>query len=124
MAMDMDPPSRLENKRLQELLALGGSREFVDDLLADFSEQAPRLLDGMKKGCLSNNATQAESAAHKLMGSCRELGFGDVQHLCQQFERLCKQNDIPKASTVLVEIQTSYPRIQSEITHFLKGPSK
>jgi HPt (histidine-containing phosphotransfer) domain-containing protein len=107
-------------RRLLELVVLGGGRrEFVHELLFEFKAQAPSLLSAMEGGCKANDAKQAGDAAHKLKGSCRELGFTNVQNLCDNFEQMCRHKDIASASVVLIEIQTSFPSIEVEITNFL-----
>jgi HPt (histidine-containing phosphotransfer) domain-containing protein len=124
MRMVQDPKEIQNSKRIQELLNIGGGcREFVAELLMEFHEQAPTLMEGMKKGCETGDARLAEQSAHKLKGSCRELGFEEVQQLCHQFERLCRVSDLPNASLLLLDIESSYPRVEIEINDFLKGHS-
>lgn len=119
-----DTKETQNSKRIQELLDIGGGcREFVAELLIEFHAQAPTLMAGMKKGCETEDARLAEQSAHKLKGSCRELGFEEVQQLCHQFERLCRVADFPNASMLLLDIESSYPRVEIEINDFLKGNS-
>jgi len=62
--------------------------EIVDELVTLFVDGTPPLIDELRAGAESGDAEAVRRAAHKLKGSCQNIGAGFMATLASDFERL------------------------------------
>ena len=62
--------------------------EIVDELMTLFVDGTPPLIDELRAGAESGDAEAVRRAAHKLKGSCQNIGAGFMATLASDFERL------------------------------------
>jgi HPt (histidine-containing phosphotransfer) domain-containing protein len=67
------PPGVIDTVILGELQAAAG-KEFVDDLLVTFSEEAPQLLDELRSALAAGSAERFRRAAHSLKSNAMTFG--------------------------------------------------
>ena len=63
--------------------------EIVDQLVELFVESTPPLLDELRAGAESGDGEAVRRAAHKLKGSCQNIGAGFMARLAHDLERTC-----------------------------------
>ena len=60
--------------------------EIVDQLIELFVESTPPLLDELRDGAESGDGEAVRRAAHKLKGSCQNIGAGFMAKLAHDLE--------------------------------------
>jgi HPt (histidine-containing phosphotransfer) domain-containing protein len=63
--------------------------EIVDQLVELFVSSTPPLLEELRAGAASGDGEAVRRAAHKLKGSCQNIGAGFMAKLAHDLERSC-----------------------------------
>jgi HPt (histidine-containing phosphotransfer) domain-containing protein len=63
----------------------------------------------------SSQATDLEEAAHKLKGSCSNLGAARLRDLCQQLEKLGRNGSLQTAPELLASVEEEFGRVRAEL---------
>jgi len=67
----------------------------------------------------SSQATDLEEAAHKLKGSCSNLGAARLRDLCQQLEKLGRDGSLQTAPELLASVEEEFGRVRTELVDAL-----
>jgi CheY-like chemotaxis protein len=80
--------SGLDHEVLAELqsLAEGHDPEFFENVIKLFLEEAPQRLASLRASATSHDAKALKAGAHKLRGSCRQLGIVSMAAVCMSLE--------------------------------------
>ncbi len=82
----------------------------VDDLLRQFLDQAPKLIDTVAEGLAKRDVERARSAAHRLKGAAATIGFMALGETAARCEKLLKSGELEDAASVLAEMRAAMSR--------------
>ena len=68
-----------------------------------------------------NNIEKMWQAAHKLKGSCLNLGAQKLANLCNEIENKGKSGDITHIKKLTSRLQSVYSETEIALKNFLKG---
>ena len=90
--------------------------EIVDQLVALFAESTPPLLEQLSTPSHGGDGDAVRRLAHKLKGSCQNVGAHRMATLCRQLEE-----PGARAATLVDELAAIYPATLAEIRDILTG---
>jgi signal transduction histidine kinase/CheY-like chemotaxis protein/HPt (histidine-containing phosphotransfer) domain-containing protein len=96
--------------RLQELM--GGNPRHLRDLFDSFLEDAPRLLDDLRRGLAASDAATIRLAAHTLKSNAADFGATTLHAQAQSLEQLAKAGTLVGAEPLVGSIEQEYGRVQ------------
>jgi two-component system sensor histidine kinase/response regulator len=99
---------------LQSLIN-SGMGDIVPQLIEIFLETAPQDIAKAGAALRSSQATDLEDAAHKLKGSCSNLGAARLRELCQQLENLGRDGSLQTAPELLASAEQEFSRVRAEL---------
>jgi two-component system sensor histidine kinase/response regulator len=97
-----------------------GMGDIIPRLIEIFLETAPRDLEKASAAVCSSHATDLEEAAHKLKGSCGNLGAMRLRDLCQRLEKLGRDGTLQAAPELLASIEEEFGRVRTELVAALE----
>ena len=104
MDSEMSPP--IDRAHLTEMT--GGDTEFEAELMQEFLNSAPGLIQSLETALENNDMKALEMAAHTLKGSCRSLGAMVMSNPCEELEEMGRQGSASGFEPFLKEVQDHY----------------
>jgi len=97
----------LDSTALQRLQAtLGSEAEFLlPELIDEFNEEAPELLDFARKALAGGNAADLRRAAHTLKSNSATFGAMRLSEYSHQLEELAKQERLEDGVALMDTLQ-------------------
>ncbi len=92
-----------------------GMGDIIPRLIEIFLETAPLDIEKAVAAVRSSQATDLEEAAHKLKGSCGNLGAARLRDLCQQLEKLGRDGSLQDAPELLAAAEEEFARVRTEL---------
>jgi GAF domain-containing protein/CheY-like chemotaxis protein/HPt (histidine-containing phosphotransfer) domain-containing protein len=86
---------------------VGGDTQFVTDLIAQFSEDAPGLLAAARAGLEQGDADAVRRAAHTLKSNAATFGAGALAERSRELEEAAKRGELDGGSDLVEAIQWS-----------------
>jgi HPt (histidine-containing phosphotransfer) domain-containing protein len=93
--------------------------DIIPRLIEIFLESAPRDIEKATAALCNSQATDLEEAAHKLKGSCSNLGAARLRDLCQQLEKLGRDGFLQTAPELLAAAEEEFRRVRAELVDVL-----
>lgn len=109
-------------------------RAVVDRLCADFDRalrrrlldlfvgQAPGLLATLRDRVAREDPDGVVQSAHKLRGSCLNLGAGRMSRVCRRLEQTAGAGDLAQAPSLLEDLDRAFEATRTELSTRLVGP--
>jgi two-component system, sensor histidine kinase and response regulator len=92
-----------------------GMADIIPRLIEIFLETAPRDVEKAGIALGNSHATDLEEAAHKLKGSCGNLGATRLRDLCQQLENLGREGSLQTAPELFALLEEEFARARTEL---------
>jgi two-component system, sensor histidine kinase and response regulator len=92
-----------------------GMGDIIPRLIEIFLETAALDIEKAVAAVRSCQATDLEEAAHKLKGSCGNLGAARLRDLCQQLEKLGRDGSLQNAPELLAAAEEEFARVRTEL---------
>jgi CheY-like chemotaxis protein/HPt (histidine-containing phosphotransfer) domain-containing protein len=92
-----------------------GMGHIVPQLIEIFLRTAPGDIEKAAAAVRNSDATDLEDAAHKLKGSCSNLGAARLRDFCQRLEKLGRDGTLQDASKLLAAAETELGRVRTEL---------
>jgi two-component system, sensor histidine kinase and response regulator len=102
-------------------LTNAGMSDIIPRLIEIFLETAPRDIEKAATALRGSDATELEEAAHKLKGSCGNLGAARLRDLCQQLEKLGREGSLQAAPELLASVEDEFGRVRTELVAALNA---
>jgi PAS domain S-box-containing protein len=97
----------------EELLSrLGGDTEVLDEVVALFLAESPRMLGNVREALDQGDARALGRAAHTLKGAAANLAAGGAAGVARRLEDQARQGDIAGAATTFAELQEQIERLE------------
>jgi two-component system sensor histidine kinase/response regulator len=116
-----EPANREPLPRATDLQPLinSGMGDIIPRLIEIFLDTAPHDIEKAVAALRSSQATDLEEAAHKLKGSCSNLGAARLRDLCQQLEKLGRDGSLQTAPELLASVEEEFGRVRTELVDAL-----
>ena len=106
----------LDDDKLNSIKALAdGDDDFFRELTDLFFERAPALLNEMQQALSSKDATQFERSSHALKGSSGNLGAMRMMKVCEEMERIGRENVIEQAEGLMPMLVDLYSATEAQL---------
>lgn len=100
-------------QRLRE--DLGGDEATLQDILATFAAEAPRLLARLRMAHDAGDAPGAARAAHALKGASGDVGALGLLDLARALEARCKAGDLAGAAPLVAQAEAEWARVRAAL---------
>jgi CheY-like chemotaxis protein len=92
-----------------------GMGDIIPRLIEIFLETAPHDIEKAGAALRSSQGADLEDAAHRLKGSCSNLGAERLRDLCQQLERLGRDGSLQGARELIAAVEKEFDRVRMEL---------
>ncbi len=97
---------KISPEKYDELRDLsGGNNELIQDLLAKFLDNSPRLIEEAQSGFDANDPKKIEYAIHTLKGSALSLGLTPMAEFLVELNKKTKANDFSTLPDALPKLR-------------------
>jgi len=100
---------------------IGDDPELVQELVGLFSDEAPRLLDAIRKAVAASDAHAVAHAAHTLKGSAANLGAPRASEAALVLEMIGRSGDLGPAGVACERLEAELARLQDALAAHLAG---
>ena len=91
---------------------VGGSEEFLAELIDTFLIDAPQLLADMRQAVEGGNAAGLRLAAHSLKSNGADFGAKTFSGLCKEIEALGKAEALAGAEGLVTQVEAEYEKVK------------
>lgn len=85
--------------------------DIVTELINIFVKHSPETLDLLSDAVKADDRPQVVKLAHKLKGSCANLGAEYMRNLCQDLEENGTSMDAAKMNSMIEEVKNAYSEL-------------
>ena len=118
-AVEVKPPSTqsegLDAGVFVTLRQMLGQDQFLAEVIDIYLEDAPKLLEVMKKAVAQGKAISLQQAAHTLKSSSAVFGATSLSHFCQELEVSGSTGTWAKAAALMSQVETEYEKVQTAL---------
>ncbi|GJL58820.1 MAG: hypothetical protein NPIRA03_16770 [Nitrospirales bacterium] len=122
-ALDPSPP--LDSATLADLRRLGGDEDptFVISVIDQFCRDSVTHMNGINLAIQENKSDSLLRVAHALKGCSRTIGAKPLAELAFQLEQMGQTQNLEKAQSIFVSLQSEFERVQAALQDELKQSS-
>jgi PAS domain S-box-containing protein len=95
----------------QALDALGGDPNLLKTLTESVIEEAPRMIDAVRRSVADGDGERLQLTAHTLKGSIRYFGVNEASRLAFRLEKMGEEGDLDDAAAVLASLEVELDRL-------------
>jgi len=95
------------------LETIGGDKEFLDELIVTFLEDAPGMLDDMDIAVADQDADKLRLVSHSLKTNSAQFGATALFELCRDVELQAKEGDF--AASQVAEARTEFEIVRQAL---------
>ncbi|MDX2216720.1 MAG: PAS domain S-box protein [Oculatellaceae cyanobacterium bins.114] len=89
----------------------------IDQLMQNFLDDAPELLENIKQAVTQQDATQLKTSAHALRSMSLNLGMVNLATTCQSLELMAKMNHLIDLEEALSNVEIAYEQVILALKH-------
>ena len=114
--------ARVEVFRVSRLLeSCDDDDELARDVVADFLDTAPSLMDRLARAVAGGDAVHARLEAHSLKGSAQTLGAEALAGAGLDMEEAAKHGELSRAPSLLTRIEDEFRRALPALEEYFQG---
>jgi CheY-like chemotaxis protein/HPt (histidine-containing phosphotransfer) domain-containing protein len=98
----------------------GGDREFVQEVINSYLEDAPQRLEAIEQAIAKNQSQQLTSSAHALKSLSATVGASYLANLCEQLQELGKQNRVEESSEIATQLPDAFSQVRQALQEQLQ----
>jgi HPt (histidine-containing phosphotransfer) domain-containing protein len=87
------------------LAQVEGDEKLLQEIVAIFVDEAPKLLAKLREGIVSRNLELLERTAHNLKGQLGYLGASSAAQMSRELEDTGHHGDLPRAQRIVDELE-------------------
>ncbi|MGE0173246.1 MAG: response regulator [Oligoflexales bacterium] len=95
--------------------------EFVDKLIEMFLEFAPPLIANIASSISAENSKDLTRHAHKLKGTCLNIGARELAATCEAIERHAQENHMDKAKELETRLASQFANAKNDLLNNYKS---
>jgi HPt (histidine-containing phosphotransfer) domain-containing protein len=116
----MDITEYFDLKIIDNLKELGGGDDsFLKEVMNLYLEQAPGLLNDIRKYAAASNAEEMSKSAHCLKGASLNIGANKFAEVCKKIEMAGKENNLAGIDALIKEMDECYNYTKELIGNFI-----
>lgn len=115
LAAASSPP--IDHHFLEEMT--GGDSDFVRELLQEFLNTVPPLMQQIRAAIDAGDSTTLAQAAHTLKGSARSVGAHRLAEAAQVVERAAREHHLETAAEAAQTLAAEWQHVSHHIHQFL-----
>ncbi len=116
--VDKNPPSVIDQEAIKNLELI--NPRLIGRMVHLFTEEeAPALLEGLRRAVMENNLKEVSYTAHTLKGSSNILGAKLLGKLCMEAELKGKRGESAGLTELLTQIEQQYKTACTELSQLL-----
>ncbi|MEC5215620.1 signal transduction histidine kinase/CheY-like chemotaxis protein/HPt (histidine-containing phosphotransfer) domain-containing protein [Actimicrobium sp. GrIS 1.19] len=108
-------PVMLDTVRLTDMF--GADRAFQHEMLVLFINSTRPLLGQLERAVIGRNFLETQALAHRLSGSCANLGMDELANLARLTEQAGKTGDYRSAQQLQSMMQPAFDRLCNFVNH-------
>ncbi|MCA9471862.1 MAG: Hpt domain-containing protein, partial [Nitrospira sp.] len=122
-APDLSPP--LDSAILADLRRLGGDEDpvFFISVIEQFCQDSVTHMDGINLAIRENKGDALSKVAHAFKGCSRTIGAKPLAELAFQLEQMGQTQNLEKARTIFLSLQSEFERVHAALQDELKQSS-
>jgi CheY-like chemotaxis protein len=97
------------------LESVGGDREFLDEVLATYCQDAPVQIAALQSAQAVGDADALRRAAHSLKSTSASVGAVRLAAACKELETLAKAGELAQAATRIARIEAEYAAAEAAL---------
>ena len=97
------------------LTSIGDDREFLQELIETYLDDAPKLLETLHAALAANNADGFRRAAHSLKSTSANLGAMVFSGMCKELEEMGKTGSLDCAGVKIAAAEEEYVRVRAAL---------
>ncbi|MBD3424645.1 MAG: hypothetical protein GF417_09430 [Candidatus Latescibacteria bacterium] len=101
-----------ENQLLDKL---GGDRDFYNEIIRDFVEDAERILSELEQAIAANDREKAERSAHSLKGSSANIGATALSRASLRVEKAVRERRMGAAGKLLCGMKDQFEKLKAAL---------
>ncbi len=101
-----------------------GDNEFLEKMLQEFVESAPKQLEMLEGAIKKGDAKLVEREAHSIKGAAGNLGATGIADVSLRLELLGRKTDLSGAHEVIARLKTEFKRLEKHVHQSLKVESE
>lgn len=95
----------IDHEAIRRLLSvIGGDKEDFAELMEEFEDSTPALVDKMKAAAADADFDSLRISAHSLKSNGRDFGAVELATLCENLEHACKSGEVSDPAGKVEEI--------------------
>ena len=105
--------------RLQEVAM--GDEDFLKELIELYLNDAPTQLESLAQAVSSKDLSAVSAAAHKLKGSCGNVGADDLVSLCQKLEASGRASRLEELPELIQQASQEFQKVSKALQGVVTG---
>jgi HPt (histidine-containing phosphotransfer) domain-containing protein len=122
MASQIEPVAGNELDRDAILERMEGDVELLDEIVALFLEDLPRLITAMQESLANSDAAGLRMAAHAIKGSLSNFGSLPAGTLASELEAMGRNENLDNAAPVFAHFLTSLELLKPAMLGLVRRP--
>lgn len=108
----------LDPVTINRLIDIGKATDpgFTLQVLEMFAKQAPSCIEEMRTGLSSGDYTTMWKSAHKLKGTCLNIGAKKVAEVCKEIERKGRNLEVAGLQGLIMQLEVDYTGTYKELS--------
>lgn len=119
----METGDKLVFDREEMLDRLGGDVEFLDDVLAVFLDESPKMMEAARGAVHDGDARRVERSAHTLKGALMNVAAEPAAELAARLETLGREQSLDECPRVLAALETAIDRLEQTLRDRIPHPA-
>ena len=113
----------VDSERLAELAKLGGEDDpdFLADLVEHFLKDTAQGLNVVMTTFQNNQLEEMGKAAHRMKGSCSNLGAEQMARLCAQLNKADGSSDRDANKLIVEKLEEEFQRVKEQLATVKQG---
>lgn len=112
----MEPSPSVDAAALDRLLEMtGGDREFLDELIQTYLDDAVVQLERMRAAAGADSPEELIRPAHSLKGNSANVGAARLEELCRQLEADARTGSVEGATERVAAAAAEFGRVRAEL---------
>lgn len=94
---------------------MGGDQELLDEIVALFLDDGPKMLDRLREAVARREAGDIERAAHSLKGALLNMAADPVAEVALEIETMGRKGQVAPCGDVFATLEERMDRLQQQL---------
>ncbi len=109
-------PSAIDRTVFDQLVeTTGGDKSFLADLIGEYLNDSPKLIQQMRDALAANQIDDFRRAAHSLKSTSASMGAMNLSAQSKELEMMAKAGSLDGAAEKITRVDEEYGRVKAEL---------